>query len=142
MNSMKRTKLLNGLICLSLVLYLIAWAAPATATAQSNPTPVAAQALATIDAYLETQRQELRIPGLALGVVHGDQIIHLKGFGIADPAGRAVTAQTPFIPNSIIKSFAPLAIMQRGEADRIELDAPVQRYLPWLRVADANASTP
>ena len=30
--------------------------------------------------------------------------------------------------------------MQLVEAGRIELDAPVQRYLPWFRVADAEAS--
>jgi CubicO group peptidase (beta-lactamase class C family) len=141
MNGLKRMKLLNVLTCLLLPLYLVALVAPATATAQSNPTPVVAQSLAAIDAYLLTQRQELRIPGLALGIVHGHQIVHLKGFGIADLGGQAVTAQTPFILNSICKSFAPLAIMQRVEADRIELDAPVERYLPWFRVADANAST-
>ncbi len=38
--------------------------------------------------------RDLRIPGLALGIVQGDQIVHLKGFGVADPSGRAVTPQT------------------------------------------------
>ena len=30
--------------------------------------------------------------------------------------------------------------MQLVEAGKIELDAPVQRYLPWFRVADPQAS--
>jgi CubicO group peptidase (beta-lactamase class C family) len=30
--------------------------------------------------------------------------------------------------------------MQLVEAGKLELDAPVQRYLPWLRVADPDAS--
>ncbi len=30
--------------------------------------------------------------------------------------------------------------MQLVEAGKIELDAPVQRYLSWFRVADPNAS--
>ena len=84
--------------------------------------------------------QELRIPGLALGIVQGDQIVHLKGFGIADPSGRLVTAQTPFILNSISKSFAALAVMQLVEHGKLALDAPVQRYLPWFQVADEAAA--
>jgi len=96
--------------------------------------------LAAIDTYVEQQMQALRIPGLALAIVHGDQIVHLKGFGVADPSGRPVTPRTPFIIGSTTKSFTALAIMQLVEAGKIELDAPVQRYLRWFRVADPDAS--
>ncbi|MCE7989988.1 MAG: class A beta-lactamase-related serine hydrolase [Caldilinea sp. CFX5] len=96
---------------------------------------------AAIDAYLVEQMAELRIPGLALGIVQGDQVVYRKGFGIADPTGRAVTPQTPFVLNSISKSFVALAVMQLVEQGRIELDAPVQRYLPWFQVADATAAS-
>jgi CubicO group peptidase (beta-lactamase class C family) len=51
-----------------------------------------------------------------------------------------VTPQTPFILFSSSKSFTALAIMQLVEAGQVELDAPVQRYLPWFRVADPDAS--
>jgi CubicO group peptidase (beta-lactamase class C family) len=51
-----------------------------------------------------------------------------------------VTPQTPFIIGSLSKSFTALAVMQLVEANKIELDAPVQRYLPWFRVADEQAS--
>jgi CubicO group peptidase (beta-lactamase class C family) len=95
---------------------------------------------AAIDAYLEGQVKDLNLPGLALVVVHGDQIAHLKTFGIADPSGRPITPQTSFLLASVSKSFTALAIMQLVEADQIDLDAPVQRYLPWFRVADAAAS--
>lgn len=125
------------LICLGLLFYLLA---PVAALAQSDPAPLTEQTRTAIDAYLETQMQELRIPGLSLGIVQGDQVVHLKGFGIADPLGRPVTPQTPFILNSISKSFVALAVMQLVEAGRIELDAPVQRYLPWFQVADKTAA--
>jgi CubicO group peptidase (beta-lactamase class C family) len=95
---------------------------------------------AAIDAYVQAEMQAARLPGLALGIVHGDQIVHLKGFGIADPSGRPVTPQTPFIIGSTTKSMTALAIMQLVEAGEVELDAPVQRYLPWFRVADPDAS--
>ena len=93
-----------------------------------------------IDAYVQAQMNESRIPGLALAIVHGDQIVYLKGYGSADPSGRPVTPQTPFMLASLAKPMTTLAVMQLVEAGKLDLDAPVQRYLPWFRVADENAS--
>ena len=93
-----------------------------------------------IDAYIQSRMQIANIPGLALGVVHDDQIVYLKGYGIADPDGRAVTPQTPFILGSTSKSFTALAVMQLVEAGKIDLDAPVTKYLPWFRTSDPAAS--
>ena len=96
---------------------------------------------AAIDEYVKKQMDETRMPGVALGIVKGDTILHLKGFGEADDSGRAVTAQTPFIIGSMSKSFTALAIMQLVEDGKVELDAPVKRYLPWFRVATPGASS-
>jgi CubicO group peptidase (beta-lactamase class C family) len=97
--------------------------------------------LAAIDAYVEAQLRDARIPGLALGIVHGDRTVQLQGYGRADDSGRAFTPHTPFFIGSNSKSFTALAVMQLVEAGRIDLDAPVQRYIPWFRVADPAAST-
>jgi CubicO group peptidase (beta-lactamase class C family) len=93
-----------------------------------------------VDTYISTRMKELGIPGAALVIVQGDQIVHLKAFGVADASGRPVTPQTPFFTGSTGKSFTALAIMQLVEAGKIKLDVPVQTYLPWFQVADANAS--
>ena len=122
--------------CLLALLVLASTALPVAAATRSNE-PNFAQ----IDAYVSTQMQMMRLPGLALGIVHGDQIVHLHGFGEADQSGRAVTAQTPFVIGSMTKSFTALAIMQLVEAGKVQLDVPVQRYLPWFRVADPTASS-
>ena len=58
---------------------------------------------ATLDAYIQAGMRAARIPGRALGVVRGDQIVYLKGYGVAGPDGRAVTPQTPFILGSTSK---------------------------------------
>jgi CubicO group peptidase (beta-lactamase class C family) len=97
--------------------------------------------LAAIDRYVRSEMEAQRIPGLALGIVHGDRIVHVQGFGQAEKSGPEVTPQTPFLIGSVTKSFTALAIMQLSEAGRVQLDAPVQRYLPWWRVADPVAST-
>ena len=93
-----------------------------------------------IDAYIEGQMRRLKIPGVALAIVEGDRIVYRRGFGHARPGGEAPTPQTPFVLGSTTKSFTALAVMQLVEAGKIELDAPVQRYLPWFRVADPQAS--
>ncbi|MBI1280565.1 MAG: serine hydrolase [Anaerolineaceae bacterium] len=93
-----------------------------------------------IDTYIQSRMQAASIPGLALGIVRDDQIVYLKGYGIAGPDGRAVTPQTPFILGSTSKSFTALAIMQLVEAGKIDLDAPVTQYLSWFRTSDPTAS--
>lgn len=94
-----------------------------------------------IDAYIETQLKEANIPGAALAIVEGGRITHLRGFGVAGPDGRPVTAETGFFLGSTSKSFTALAIMQLVEAGQVDLDAPVQKYLPWFRLADPEASS-
>jgi CubicO group peptidase (beta-lactamase class C family) len=107
----------------------------ATAAADGGPD------LAAIDRYVRSEMDAQRIPGLALGIVHRDRIVHVQGFGQVEKSGPEVTPQTPFLIGSVTKSFTALAIMQLSEAHRVQLDAPVQRYLPWWRVADADASS-
>ena len=85
---------------------------------------------AAIERFVQKEMAAQRIPGLALGIVKDDRIAYLRGFGKADESGRAVTSATPFILGSVSKSFTALAIMQLVEAGKVELDAPVQRYLP------------
>jgi CubicO group peptidase (beta-lactamase class C family) len=94
-----------------------------------------------IDAYIEEQMRRLNIPGISLVIVEGDRIVHYRGFGRARPGGEAPSPQTPFVLGSTTKSFTAFAVMQLIEAGKIELDAPIQRYLPWFRVADPQAST-
>lgn len=93
-----------------------------------------------IDEYITQRMSAARIPGIALAIVKGDQIVYLKGYGRADESGRPVTPQTSFIIGSITKPFTAMAVMQLVDAGQVELDAPVQRYIPWFRVADGKAS--
>src|SRR6266516_2736780 len=130
-----RTTPRYALLCTLLLVVVSLTALPVAAASHAG-----APDLTRIDAYVSEQMQADHIPGVALGLVHNDQIVHLRGFGEASQSGRAVTPQTPFILASVSKSFTALAIMQLVEAGKVKLDAPVQRYLPWFRVADPVAS--
>ncbi len=95
--------------------------------------------LLAVDRFLQSQVSANRIPGLAVAIVQGGQIVFMRGYGQASP-GIPVTPQTQFYLGSVTKSFTALAAMQLVEQGKLELDAPVQRYLPWFQVADPEAS--
>jgi CubicO group peptidase (beta-lactamase class C family) len=95
---------------------------------------------ADIDAYVQRELDKMHIPGGAVGIVEGDQTLHLQNFGEADDDGRLVTSSTPFKIGSVSKSFTALAVMQLVDQGLISIDDPVQAYLPWFRVADDSAS--
>ena len=88
--------------------------------------------LQAVDAFLTEQVKANRIPGLAIAIVKDDQVVMLKGYGEAAP-GVPVTPQTQFYIGSVTKSFTALAVMQLVEQGKLELDAPVQQYLPLVQ---------
>jgi CubicO group peptidase (beta-lactamase class C family) len=118
-------------------LLIMLWPA---AAATARPQAAAPTDFTEIDAYVEAEMRATRVPGIALAILQGETIIHMRGFGAADETGRPVTPQTPFVLGSLSKSFTALAVMQVVEANKLDLDTPVQHYLPWFQVADATAS--
>jgi len=95
-----------------------------------------------LDGYLTEHMARLKIPGAAVGIVQGDQVILLKGYGTADAVRtQPVTPQTPFYLASVSKSFTALGIMQLVEAGKLELDTPVKEILPWFQVNGERAET-
>lgn len=95
--------------------------------------------ISAIERYIEQQMQRNRIPGAAVAIASNGSVVYARGFG-TDGLGAPVTERTGFVLGSMSKSFTALAIMQLVERNLIQLDAPVQRYLPWFRLADAAAS--
>src|SRR5581483_4815182 len=80
------------------------------------------------------------VPGVALGVFdHGTTT--LRGLGVTnveDPL--PITEHTVFPIASISKTFAATAMMRLVEQGKVDLKAPVRRYLPDFRVADEAVS--
>ena len=89
----------------------------------------------TLDSIL-TQLFALDLaPGMSVAVVRDTQVIYAKGFGWADvESRRPVTPETIFYIASTTKSFTGLAAVLLDEQGRLELDAPVSRYLPTAKL--------
>ena len=107
-----------------------------SASAQPPTTPPATDALARLDRVIADRTDASGVPGFAVAVVSGDRVVHVRGFGDADASGRPVTGDTPFVTGSSGKAFTALALMQLVDAGKVDLDAPVRRYVPELRLAD------
>ncbi len=123
----------------SVVLVALLSVAALSASVQAGPPPLDAPLIARIDAFVANEVKSSGLPGVAIAVLQEGQAPHLRGFGI-DGRGHAITANTPFPIGSLTKSFTALLVRQLIEAGQLEADAPVQRYLPWFRVADTEAS--
>ncbi|MGV9772412.1 serine hydrolase domain-containing protein [Streptosporangium sp. NPDC003464] len=94
---------------------------------------------AAVDRYVNDYLRRTGLPGAVVAVTRGDQVVRAAGYGHGAD-GRAVTARTPMPVASLSKSFTALAVMQLVEAGRVDLDAPVRRYLPEFRLADPRAA--
>jgi CubicO group peptidase (beta-lactamase class C family) len=125
----QRTRTLS--LGIAIIVLLLAWPSMPQAAPDAD--------FAEIDGFVRAQMARHRIPGLALAITHGDEVVHAAGFGTAGEA-RRVVPETPFRIASVSKPFTALAVMQLVEQGRVELDAPVQTYIPWFEVADAGAS--
>lgn len=86
-----------------------------------------------VDRYLEGQMRKLRIPGLAVAVVKGDRIVLARHYGTASiEFAQPVRDDTVFAINSVTKAFTGVAAMRLVQAGKLDLTAPVGRYLPDL----------
>ena len=102
-----------------------------------------ATVLAGIDATVRAEMERTDQPGVALGVTDSDGTLAVRTYGLAEVAsGRPVGLDTLFETGSIGKSFTAIAILQLVDEGRLDLDAPVARYLPWLEIAQRTGDPP
>lgn len=86
--------------------------------------------LENIDSIIREEMQKMKIPGLAIAIVSGKDIVYLKGFGRTNEAGGKVTEKTGFFIGSSSKSFTAMAIMQLIEAGALSIDDLAIMYIP------------
>lgn len=95
--------------------------------------------LARVDRFVADQMRAGRVPGLALAITHGDEVVYVKGYG-TDARGNPITPRTLFPIGSLSKSFTALAVLRLAGAGAVDLDAPVVSYLPAFGLAAAGAA--
>ena len=102
-----------------------AWLASAACEPAEDQSVVAARAL------LDSVMQANSIPGLSVAVGMGSQIMWSEGFGYSDLTHDVmVTPLTKFRVGSVSKPITAAAIGALVEEGALDLDAPVQTYVP------------
>lgn len=100
-------------------------------------------ALALLDARIAADMDARAAPGLSVAVVHGQETVFARGYGVADVAsGRAATADTVYAVGSITKLFTATLLMQLRDAGRLRLDDPVQEIVPEVPVPRRHPGHP
>jgi len=93
-----------------------------------------------IAALAEAKMREFHVPGVAIGILDNG-VITTRGLGITnveDPL--PVNDHTVFPIASISKTFAATMMMRLVEQGKVDLKAPVRKYLPDFKVRDETVS--
>lgn len=88
-----------------------------------------------LEELIQREMARGKIPGLAIALVRGTEMVWSKGYGYADLENRvAVTPGTAFRVASVTKPVVATALMQWWERGRFELDDPVNGHLAPVRL--------
>ncbi|MFI8456038.1 serine hydrolase domain-containing protein [Kitasatospora sp. NPDC085464] len=90
--------------------------------------------------FVEATAEEFGIPGVAVGILAGGQENYASHGVTSVHHPLPVDEQTLFHLASTTKTFTATALMRLVAEGKVELDAPVRRYVPELRLADERAA--
>lgn len=111
----------------ALFVNLLMW----TSASAQIPEGLSSEKSAKIEEAVTAFMSELNVPGLSVAVVTNSRLRWQRGYGLAD-LENFVTAKvnTVYRLASVSKPITAVAVMQLVEKGKIDLDAPVQKYVP------------
>lgn len=102
---------------------------------ERNATPQKYQAaVKLLDEFIRREMFDKNLPGVSIALVDGANIVWQQGYGFSDPALKTpITANTVFRVGSVSKLFTDVAVMRLVEQGKLDLDAPLTKYLPEFK---------
>lgn len=108
--------------------------------AVSGPAPAVDFDPQVIDTLVEQAQREMQVPGAAVVVVQGDQVLYLKGFGVrALGRDEPVTARTLFPIASCSKAFTATLVAMLVDKGQLRWDDRVRDHFETFRLSDELA---
>jgi CubicO group peptidase (beta-lactamase class C family) len=90
----------------------------------------------TIDAFLKTKMEQLKIPGLSIAIINDGEVWYHRTMGYANLEKKIpVTEKTIFEGASMSKSVFACFVMTYVEEGKLDLDKPLYEYLPYPDIA-------
>jgi CubicO group peptidase (beta-lactamase class C family) len=120
------------------LLVVISLSAAASAQSLTSPDPEGAgfssERLARIAPWYQSQINAGALPGAVIAVARNGKLAYLKAIGTFDRAGKIpLTPDAIFWIASMTKPVTSVAAMMLVEEGKLDLAAPVSRYLPELK---------
>ena len=130
----------------TLLLIISIMAVSACATGPQRPAHVEGDDYAFTRDYMRwmirEKMQDNDIVGLSIALVDDQRIVWSEGFGYADKKNNIeATPETIYRTGSITKLFTATAAMQLVDEGKLDIDLPLQRYLPEFAIKSRFAST-
>src|SRR5215475_5812371 len=97
--------------------------------------------ISELSRFVETSLTELRIPGVALGLIQGGKVVFADGFGVRDLDGHAKPdADTLFMIASDTKALTTLMLAKLVDEKKLAWEAPVTTLLSSFRLGNADTT--
>lgn len=97
--------------------------------------------LAELARFVENGMKELRVPGVAVGIVQDGKVVFARGFGVRALGSDAkVDADTLFMVASNTKAMTTLLLAKLVEQGKLTWDTPATSVLPSFKLGDAETT--
>jgi CubicO group peptidase (beta-lactamase class C family) len=104
-----------------------------------TPLPLTGERLATFEAYVAAKLADAGVPGAAVAVVQGGDVVFRQGFGVREIGQpNPITPDTLLRIGSVTKSFSSLLTATLVDAGRLSWETPLVDLLPDFAVADPD----
>lgn len=88
--------------------------------------------ISELEKFIFEKLSKTKLPGLSVALVRDDEILWSRGFGFRDlEYGLAATPHTLYAIASVTKSFTCIAVMQLKEQGKLNLEDPIDVYIPY-----------
>ncbi len=88
-------------------------------------------AVAELEKLIAHEVDDKKLPALSIALVDDQKVVWAAGYGYQDRDRKLpATAETVYRVGSVSKLFTDVAIMQLVEEGKIDIDAPVAKYIP------------
>lgn len=119
---------------------LLTEAEAARAQAEPPPTvPLTAELKAELDSYVASVLVEFDVPGAALAVIQGSEVVYTRAFGVRDVESQApVNVDTRFMIGSVTKSMTATLAATLVDDGLVDWDDAAFDLLPAFSMSDPD----
>lgn len=100
-----------------------------------EPLPVS-EVVGELETFIEENLEAFGIPGVAVAIVQGDEVVYAQGFGVTEEGGERITPDTHMMIGSTGKTMTTMLMAALVDAGLMDWDTPVVEVLPEFAVAN------